>query len=100
MVQIDMPMPKTCGECRFMDEGHGNYPWCEALKEDRGYFFDVNTKRFPNCPLKAEERDGETEKLKELCRVLFNRCRAVGSGNGVMCVFCGMKEECKTMHSI
>jgi hypothetical protein len=51
-------------------------------------------------PVEEQKEDDETEKLKNMCRVLFNRCRAVGSGNGAMCIFCGMKKECEEMHSI
>lgn len=104
MIQIDMPMPKTCGDCPFADYTTREYPFCTALQADRGYPFDVNKKKFPNCPLKPVEElkadESETAKLKDMCRVLFNRCRAVGSAHGALCVFCGMKEECKEMHSI
>lgn len=37
---------------------------------------------------------------KNLLRIMFNRCRATGSLDGAMCVFCGMKEECEKLHSI
>ena len=103
MIQIEMKMPKVCGDCPFMDDDHGDYPWCVTLQQNRGYTFDIRTKRFPNCPLKPVEeqkKETETEKLKDMCRVLFNRCRAVGSANGAMCFFCGMKDECEAMHSI
>ena len=46
------------------------------------------------------KEDEEKARLKNMCRVLFNRCRAAGSFDGQMCVFCGMKEECEEMHSI
>ena len=103
MIQIDIPMPKVCDDCPFMDEDHGDYPYCVALGQNRGYTFRIREKRFPNCPLKPieeQKEDTETDKLKNLCRVLFNRCRAVGSFDGQMCVFCGMKQECEEMHSI
>ena len=104
MIQIDMKMPEVCGDCPFADYTTREYPFCTVLQADRGYPFDVNKKKFPNCPLKSVEKpkadESETAKLKDMCRVLFNRCRAVGSAGGAMCVFCGMKEECKEMHSI
>lgn len=102
MIQIEMPMPNTCGDCPFMDECRGDYPYCTVLQQNRGYTFDVHKKRFPNCPLKPVEKpkESETDKLKNLCRVLFNRCKAVGSCNGAMCVFCGMKTECNEMSSV
>lgn len=104
MIQIDMKMPEVCGECPFADYTTREYPFCTVLQADRGYPFDVNKKKFPNCPLKPAEElkayEIETANLKDMCRVLFNRCRAVGSAGGATCVFCGMKEECKEMHSI
>ena len=102
MIQIDVPMPKTCGDCRFADSAR-EYPFCTVLQQDRGYPFDVTKKKFPNCPLKPIEppkEDSETDKLKNLCRVLFNRCRAVGSCNGLMCTYCGMRTECDEMSSV
>ena len=103
MIQIDMEMPKVCADCRFVDIGENEYPFCLVLRQHRGYVFDTSKKRFPNCPLmpvEEQKEDNETEKLKNMCRVLFNRCRAVGSGDGTMCIFCGMKKECEEMHSI
>lgn len=104
MIQIDMKMPEVCGDCPFADYTTREYPFCTVLQADRGYPFDVNKKKFPNCPLKSVEKpksdESETAKLKDMCRVLFNRCRAFGSANGAMCVFCGMKEECKEMYSV
>jgi len=102
MIQINMQMPESCGTCKFMDDS-GDYPLCRVLLQSRGYRFDVFTKRFPNCPLmpvEEQKEDNETEKLKNMCRVLFNRCRAVGSENGTMCIFCGMRKECEETHSI
>lgn len=100
MIQIDMKMPKVCDVCPFMDDNHGDYPWCIALQQNRGYNFPIIEKRFPNCPLKPVEdkkEDSETNKLKHICRVLFNRCKVVGSAGGAMCVFCGIRKECEEM---
>jgi len=103
MIQINIQMPQSCFDCPFSDDGR-DYPYCWALHQDRGYSFDRSTKRFPNCPLKpVEERKeapSETDKLKDLCRVLFNRCRAIGSFDGMLCIRCGMKQDCDEMHSI
>ena len=103
MILIDMQMPKVCDDCPFMDEDHSDYPYCIALGQNRGYTFRIREKRFPNCPLMPVEElkadESETAKLKDMCRVLFNRCRAVGSAGGAMCVFCGIKDECREMHS-
>ena len=103
MIQIDIPMPTTCGECRFSDCVTREYPYCRALQQDRGYHFDVRRKRFPNCPLKpVQEKQESTEddKKNDMLRILFNRCRAVGSGEGTLCVFCGIRKACDELHSI
>ena len=99
MIQINMVMPESCGTCKFMDDS-GDYPFCRVLLQNRGYSFDVFTKRFPNCPLKPVEEqkeDTETDKLKNMCRVLFNRCKVVGSAGGTMCMWCGIRKECEEM---
>jgi hypothetical protein len=54
----------------------------------------------PKKPIEEQKEDDEKESLKNMCRALFNRCRAFGSMNGTLCVFCGMKKECEEMHSI
>ena len=100
MVQINMKMPERCDECIFMDEDHGDYPYCWALHANRGYKFPIRDKRFPNCPLnpieeKTKNTSEEDDKNHHIIKVLFNRCRAVGSCNGALCVFCGLKKECK-----
>ena len=100
MIQINMPMPKVCDDCPFMDDGHGDYPFCMALHENRGYTFRIKEGRFPNCPLKPVEEkkeSAETDKLKNICRVLFNRCKVVGSAGGAMCFWCNLKKECDEM---
>ena len=102
MIQINIPMPGNCYDCPFSDDS-GDYPYCWVLHQNRGYSFDRRIKRFPNCPLKpVEEKKEDTSeiaKLKDMCRVLFNRCRAVGSGNGALCVFCGLRCDCDAMHN-
>ena len=50
-------------------------------------------------PIKLTKKPDEN-KLKDICRVLFNRCRAVGSFNGELCSHCELKNECDEMHSI
>ena len=104
MVEIKkMPMPKTCADCRFMDLNHGDYPYCWATHNSRGYNFPVHEKRFPNCPLQETEAppvDTELEERKDMCRVLFNRCYAIGSADGMMCVFCAMREKCDKERSV
>lgn len=106
MIQIDMRKPNVCGECPFSDYTTREYPYCLVLKADRGYPFDVNKKRFPNCPLEEadgnqeNEKEEEMERRKDICRVLFNRCRAVLSSGGMMCTFCGMRKECEEEHSL
>ena len=101
MIQINIPMPNNCCDCPFSDDS-GDYPYCWVLHQNRGYTFDRRTKRFPNCPLKAVEEkkeDTETYKLKNICRVLFNRCKVVGSAGGAMCIWCGIRKECEEMSS-
>ncbi len=98
--QLNIPMPDCCDDCPFIDD-IGDYPYCMVLKENRGYTFDTTKRKFPNCPLKlVEEKNDEVDKLKDICRVLFNRCRAMGSAGGAICMFCGIREECRKMHSI
>lgn len=102
MIQINIPMPRNCDECRFSDDS-GDYPYCRVLQETRGYTFDMTKKKFPNCPLKPVEKpkeDEESARLKQMCKVLFNRCRVVWSGNGMMCVWCGMRKECDEMRGL
>lgn len=100
MIQIDVKMPNSCGECPFMDENHGDYPFCIALRQDRGYNFDVYQKKFPNCPLKPVEKEDKTEleKRKDVCRALFNRCIALTRGQ--MCFFCGLRDICEKEKSV
>ena len=102
-IDLDCSVPTCCDECPFLDDS-GDYPYCRVLQQNRGYTFATMKKRFPNCPLKQMEMekddDKEKERLKDMCRVLFNRCRAVSSAGGALCIFCGMKEECQEMHSI
>lgn len=50
MIQIDMQMPAVCDECPLLDES-GDYAYCRALQESRGYTFRTREKRFENCPL-------------------------------------------------
>lgn len=100
MIQIDIPMPNNCYECKFSDDS-GDYPYCWVLHQNRGYKFDRKEKRFPNCPLKeAEQEDKDISRYKELLRILFNRCMVTGSGDGVLCLWCGMKDECDGMRSV
>ena len=68
MTQIEMKMPKVCGE----------YPLKEADKS----------------------RQEELVKRREMCRVLFNRCRAIANVYGEMCEFCGLRKECKAVHTV
>lgn len=54
------------------------------------------------CPLKKTDnsRQEELVKRREMCRVLFNRCRAVVNAYGEMCMFCGLREECEAEHTV
>lgn len=75
----------------------------EALTEEEYKLFIESVQRLCEQGILDDETEivnAETDKLKNMCRVLFNRCRATGSFNGQMCVFCGMKKECEEMHSI
>lgn len=40
----------------------------------------------------------ELENLKDMLRVMFNRCRALWSAEGIMCLHCGLRKECNKMH--
>lgn len=48
----------------------------------------------PKC---GEGVKDETEKLKDICRILFNRCWALCSCDGSMCACCLIKAECDKM---
>lgn len=54
MIQIDMPMPKSCVECRFSQVG---YMYCHAMPENFcGYVNYCEEDGKPEwCPLKAQE---------------------------------------------
>lgn len=54
MIQIDMPMPKSCVECRF---SQGGYMYCHAMPENYcGYVNYCEEDGRPEwCPLKAQE---------------------------------------------
>ena len=49
-VKIDMDMPKSCSECRFLYDGYA----CMASEEILCHLTDneFNRKRHPKCPLK------------------------------------------------
>lgn len=53
MIQINMPMPKCCGDCFALDD-NGDYPFCLITKDQRGYTFNPYEKRMPTCPLKSQ----------------------------------------------
>ena len=94
MIRIDMEMPGNCSECCFFDD-RGDYPLCLVLDEQRGYRFNPYKNRFPNCPLKEDE----TEKLRNICKILFNRCRLGNCLQGdylksYLCGLCTIKKEC------
>ena len=102
MIKIDLKMPKVCGDCRFID-CNGEYPFCLALRQNRGYNFDIMKRKFPNCPLKDNddpEKDAVIEKQKDMLRVMFNRCHVTGSADGRMCFFCGLKKECTELTTV
>ena len=98
MIQIKMKkFPHVCGDCPFMNTD-GDYPYCIALKEDRGYLFDIHRQKFPNCPLteidvEVKDKDREMAKQKEMLHHLFNRCRVMN--NGPMCIFCAYRNKCR-----
>lgn len=91
MIQIDIPMPKHCGECRLMVNGV-----CYALQADS------HTNRFPAdlskrpewCPLK----DRETGSWKN-SRIVYWQCTACGALTSEalapaiyrFCPYCGTK---------
>jgi hypothetical protein len=65
MIQIDMPMPKSCVECRF---SQGGYMYCHAMPENFcGYVNYCEEDGRPEwCPLKALEN---TVCTKERCQI-------------------------------
>jgi hypothetical protein len=60
MIQIDMPMPDNCDECRFNTE----YGFCKAMPDN----FCGNTddrKRPEWCPMKKQEKLVDVDALRE-----------------------------------
>lgn len=43
-------MPKCCDECFALDD-HWDYPYCMITQTSRGYDFNTQEKRIPDCPL-------------------------------------------------
>ena len=100
MVKINIAMPEVCGDCPFSETENHEYPWCGILHKDRGYSFDVNKKRFVNCPLiedKKEENQAndDIDKMKNQIRVLQIRCMA--ATKAAMCIWCGMNDNCQAL---
>lgn len=99
MVKIDIAMPEVCGKCPFSETENHEYPWCGILHKDRGYSFDLNAKRFVNCPLIEDKKEcqanDDIDKMKNQIRVLQNRCMA--TTQATMCMYCGMRNECSAL---
>lgn len=64
MIQINIPMPKCCGDCFALDD-NGDYPRCLITEEQRGYTFRIREKRMPNCPLKNYDEEIKPIKTTE-----------------------------------
>ena len=95
MVQIDMPMPKSCYDCQFSVDNK-DYHQCSLLQQKRVVTFDRRKRRLPECPLNpVGEEENEMKRCKEMLKIFFNRCKDTGSANGELCEFCGMEKECK-----
>ena len=61
MIQIDMPMPQVCDECKFYDD-NGDYPYCIVTGTRRGYNYRGREQRMDDCPLQ------EIKKTCSSCR--------------------------------
>ena len=81
----------------------------EVADDLQSDFVYITKREAEACLELAEAQDviqdsfGEAKKKrdeKDMLRVMFNRCRAVGSGEGSLCVFCGMRKECEELHNI
>lgn len=77
MIQIDMPMPDNCDECRFNSE----YGYCKAMPDN----FCGNTddrKRPEWCPLKEQETVKPYIDIDEakcpICKVKLTRQELLG----------------------
>lgn len=46
-----MDMPTCCDECFALDD-NGDYPICRITQEQRGYTFNIRTRKMDKCPLK------------------------------------------------
>jgi len=98
MIQIDMPMPESCVECRF---SQGGYMYCHAMPENFcGYVNDCEEDGRPEwCPLKAQEpKRGRWIKKPYLLGTSWF-CNLCGSNYGMpheifnYCPNCGARME-------
>ena len=66
MIQIDIEMPKSCGDCRILQCGSFEH-YCPLAYNTIGYE-DYKTKRMKGCPLKEMEQVEFTPEDMELIR--------------------------------
>ena len=106
MIQIDMPMPKSCEECRLLgyDTGYAQV-WC-AAEEDGEHYHDSSTicdKLYARCPLR-EVKTGYWIKIGRWGRHFeCSNCKNTldfsgvnaGRGDANFCPNCGSRNEVK-----
>lgn len=104
MIQINIPMPKCCGDCFALDD-NGDYPRCIITNEQRGYTFRIREKRMPNCPLK--EYDEEIKPIKTIGKQITTveklgsfpaeyqckECKSIFIGRLKYCPSCGKRVD-------
>lgn len=66
-----MDMPMCCDDCVFLD-GSGDYPYCKATGQTKGYTFRVRENKMDKCPLREmPEKMDCTDMLMVLINVLM-----------------------------
>lgn len=87
MIQIDMPMPYGCSECRFETE----YGFCKAMPENFcGSTYDREKPEW--CPLKEQEPVQVAQ--REIMHMFFWCCGSCGvaiTEGDKFCRMCGKK---------
>ena len=94
MIQIDMPMPKSCIDCPFKEQEYGEGE-CLADKENRCTYGD-SSGRQEWCPLKEQEAvepyvtgRGETFETAETWWYACGNCHEALGVNDKYCRHCG-----------
>ena len=69
--------------------------WSYDLKQ-----YVVSLKTIQRIPQAVTDESRELDRQKDMLKFLFNRCYACMSGMGVLCSFCGIKNDCEEMRTV